>query len=486
MTAKTYIVLHIDSEWWKLNNKNSEDFSPLRTIDPSCTLITIQINDLIRYFKSQKIKRLPKIVDVECLAKQTQQRGKDEGVHASWSALKFLNDLGSIDSDFKLTRKTASEFMTKLGEAYQNELNTNLIEKKRYISIESPINLILYERQLKGIRIDRKLAKERCRQLENKIYEIKNILQLDYAIFDPENEKFQSKYIESKEYRFVQSLQYTLRTRRKTDRVCNLLYELSRVKNDLNSILIMLSYHGGREKVHPSFKGFGTITSRITMREPSIQNMKRTNRDIIVPNYGKEFCYIDYGQFEAGILASLSKDKNLIALYNQDIYTDIATKILGNKNEREEAKIIFYRFIYGDSTISREAKKYFERFKKLVSYIEKVNLELNDKGVIYSPLGNGRKKSSISSWALSHKIQSTASLIYKKSLLRAYNDVKDASFVIPMHDATLYEVSPIEKEETIKQLVVIYKEEFKAICPELEPIVTIKKFFEKESKSALF
>lgn len=483
MMSKTYIVLNLDSEWYQLDIDNPIDFSPIKSIDPSCIFITIQINDLIRYFKSQNIKQLPTVVDVECLTKQTQQKGKDEEVHASWSALRFLHDMGSIDSDFKLTTKTASEFMTKLGEAYLNELDNNENEKKRFTSVEIPINLILYARQLNGIRIDRELAEERCRQLENKIYEIKNTLQLDHSIFDPENEKFQSEYIKSKEYRFVQSLQYTLKTRRKSDRVCGLLYELSRVKKDLNSILIMLTHYGGKERVHPTFKGFGTITSRITMREPSIQNMKRTNRDIIVPDIGKDFCYIDYGQFEAGILASLSKDERLITLYNQDIYTDIATKILGNEHEREEAKIIFYRFMYGDNTISREAKIYFERFNKLISYIDEVNNELNDKGVIYSPLGNGRKQTEKTSWALSHKIQSTASLIYKKSLLRAYKEVKDASFVIPMHDATLYEITPIGKKETIKQLIDIYKEEFKAICPELEPIVTIKKFFEKEKKS---
>ena len=80
------------------------------------------------------------------------------------------------------------------------------------------------------------------------------------------------------------------------------------------------------------------------MREPSIQNMKRENRDIIIPSHGKEFLYLDYGQFEAGILASLSGDSKLIDLYEKDIYSDIAANLLGSEDNRDQAKIIFYRF----------------------------------------------------------------------------------------------------------------------------------------------
>ena len=222
------------------------------------------------------------------------------------------------------------------------------------------------------------------------------------------------------------------------------------------------------------------------MRDPSIQNMKRSNRDIIVPFDNKEFVYVDYGQFEAGILASLSKDKKLLKLYNDDIYIDIAKKIYNDITEREEAKIVFYRFIYGDISLPNEVKKYLNRFAQLTKYINNIKLELNEKGIIYSFDGNGRKAGNISSWAVSHKIQSTASLIYKKALIRTYKEVPEADFVLPMHDATLYEISSIEENtELIKNRIInIYKDEFKSICPEIEPQVNIKLFFENNSRTA--
>lgn len=486
MKNKTYMVLNIDSEWKQLDLEKLDELKPIKIIAATSTYITIQSNELIRFFKKIKLKEVPSVIDLECFAKQMLQEGSDLDNKYKWSALRFLHDQNEINSEFHLKSSTALEFVKKLYTVYNNLLNNKDEERERFEKIELPVNNILFNRQLNGIKINRELAEQRCEELEDSIYAIKNILQLDYLIFDPENERFQYNYLKTKNYNIVQSIPYTLKTRRKSDQVCNLLYDLSRAKQDLNSILIMLTKYGGHEMAHPSFKGFGTITSRITMREPSIQNMKRSNRDIIVPFANKEFCYVDYGQFEAGILASLSKDKKLIELYNEDIYLDIAKKVLNNENEREDAKIIFYRYMYGDESLPSEVYKYFDRFKQLKTFINNINSELKENGIIYSVYGNGRKVGEKSSWALSHKIQSTASLIYKKALLRTHNEITEADFVIPMHDATLYEISSVEDNtELIKKIINIYKEEFKSICPNLEPQVTLKKFFENKNISTV-
>jgi DNA polymerase I-like protein with 3'-5' exonuclease and polymerase domains len=486
MNNKTYIVLNIDSEWSQFDVEKLDELKPIKVIDSSSTYITIQSNELIRFFKKKELKLLPEVIDLECFLKQMLQEGSDLSSKPTWSALRFLHDQNEISSDFKLKSSTSLEFVKKLYSVYLSLLNSRVEEKERFEKIEKPINTILYSRQLKGIKINRELAEERCEELEDHIYKIKNILQLEHLIFDPENERFQFDYLKTKNYNIVQTIPYTLKIRRNSDSVCTLLYDLSRAKKDLNSILIMLTNYGGREIVHPSYKGFGTITSRITMREPSIQNMRTSNRDIIVPHDNKKFCYVDYGQFEAGILASLSKDKKLIELYNEDIYLDIAKKTLNSENEREEAKIIFYRFMYGDESLPSEVYKYFDRFKQLKTFINNINLELKEKEIIYSVYGNGRKSGEKSSWALSHKIQSTASLIYKKALLRTHKEIAEADFVIPMHDATVYEI-PSEEDNTelIKKIINIYKEEFKTICPDLEPQVTLKKFYENKKTSTV-
>ena len=480
MKEKTSLVLYIDNVWLLLNTNDLNNVEKLNSVQYSCTYLTIQINDFIRFFKNKKSNKLPVIIDLECLAKQKLQKGGGTRSNNSWSALRFLHNLNSIKSDFDLNIESAPVFMKKLLEAYLNILNKEDSEKERFQIIEQPINAILHERHLKGIRIDYNLVSSRCEQLENRIYAIKNELQLSYSIFDPENEKFQEEYLLSKNYKIIQSLHYSLKIRRNSDKICNLLYELSRDTMDLNSMLIMLTHYGGKERVHPTFKGFGSITSRITMREPSIQNMKKSNRDIVLANSGMELCYVDYGQFEAGILASLSKDENLIELYNKDIYADIAKRILGSEDKREEAKIIFYRFMYGDDTLSKSIYEYFEKFDKLKLFVKGINSDLTKSGIVYSHMGNGRKVNGneIPKWALSHKIQSTASLIYKKALIRAKNEVKGAHFLIPMHDATLYEIFPQSKKESVIHLIEIYTSEFKSICPDVDVRVNIKQFHE--------
>ena len=478
----TFITLFINTAWKKLEI-DTHEYSSLDSINSENTYITIQSSDFIRYLKSINVVTIPSIIDLECFLKQFQQVGNETKNKARWKALSFLKEIGKIDNSFKLTKSTAKEFMKLLAESFQELLEGDSIEKKRFQKIEKGINRILYESQLKGIRFNSHVAKIRAEELESSIYQIKNTLQFDYGIFDPENVSFQYEYLKKKNYRIVKSIGYTIRIKRKKDPVCELLYELNRLKMDFNSILTMLRHYSGEDSVHPTYKGFGTITSRITMREPSIQNMKRENRDIIIPSHGKEFLYLDYGQFEAGILASLSGDSKLIDLYEKDIYSDIAANLLGSEDNRDQAKIIFYRFMYGDDSFTNEEKAYFKKFKKLLEFADKTKADLSQNGIIFSQFGNGRKVIERTNWALSHKIQSTASLIYKNALLRAKKEVPTAKFVIPMHDATLYEISSREKDDVIPKLIDIYKHEFKKVCPEINPIVEEKLFYGKEEKT---
>src|SRR5690606_6116174 len=248
-----------------------------------------------------------------------------------------------------------------------NELYTRDEEEKtRFENIESKINKIIYSRQYRGININPDIAKQKCVEIEKEIYRIKKILQLEYNIFSPQNENTQLKYLQSKKYNVIKSFQYSFKVRRNQDIICNYFYDLLRNQNDLDSLIYMLSHWGGKDLTYPSFLGFGTISSRIVMRQPALQNLRRQNRIVIIPDDGKKFLYVDYVQFEAGILASMSDDDKLINLYNSDIYEDIADKLLGDRSKRSDAKVIFYRFMYGDNTLEQKAKTYFSNFSKLI------------------------------------------------------------------------------------------------------------------------
>ena len=207
------------------------------------------------------------------------------------------------------------------------------------------------------------------------------------------------------------------------------------------------------------------------LRQPSLQNLRKVNRDVIVPDEGMKLLYVDYSQCEAGVLASLSNDKKLIELYKTDIYTDLAKNVIGDSSKRAEAKILFYRYMYGDETLPKKVKSYFKGFKTLEAYTNRIYGTLKEKGKIGTVNGNFRCKyvgDDTYSWSLSHVIQSTASLIYKNALISVYENVPNAEFLVPMHDGTLYQIPEPHFENVKEKIEETYLEEFRKICPQIK------------------
>lgn len=477
---KSYVLMFIESQWHSLNIHDFNEYNVSHSLNKKDVLFTFQTSDLIREFNTKQIKILPTIIDIESFDKQMSQEGKEFRVYNKWNAIQFLKHHKAVELDFKLTESNFKVFMEHLASLLISLLQKDKIEKKRFEELELKVNQIIYNTQLKGVGINLIIAQEKCREIEKKIYGIKNILQFDFEIYTPDNDKFQLDYLKTKGFSYIQSPLYSFKARKDSDPVCNLLYELIRNTQDLHSLLYIVSHWGGAKKTYPTYLGFGTITSRIILRQPSLQNLRKVNRNVIVPDKGMELLYIDYSQCEAGILASLSKDKKLIELYKTDIYTDLAEKVIGNKDKRAEAKILFYRYMYGDDTLSRGVKSYFKEFKALEKFIKEIDREVKEKGKIGTLNGNFRHKlkdDDTYSWSLSHIIQSTASLIYKNALISVHEGVKYSEFLIPMHDGTLYQIPELYYEDCKKQIEEIYTNEFKKICPDIEVLVRSDKSF---------
>lgn len=461
-----------DGNWHSLDINTEEyavnDFS---IYSKRNELITFQSSDLVRFLRSNR-RRIPTIIDLECFDKQMSQEGKEFRSYNQWKAITFLKHHNVIDYDFEFKESNFQHFLTLLAKVYISLAEENPIELARFNSIERKVNAIIYDRQYKGIRINIDAIKQKCIDLEKEIYRIKNILQHTYRIYDPDNSNQQVEYLNSKRYRIISNPKETFKIRRLQDTVCNLFYELKRNSQDLESCTFMLSHWGGENITYPSYFGFGTITSRITMRQPSLQNLRRSNRTVVIPDNGFRFLYVDYSQFEAGILASISDDDRMIALYNDDIYTDLARQVLRDGGSRDEAKILFYRYMYGDDSLDMKTKQYFSTFTKLDILKGKIHQTVTEQKRIGTSQGNFRKvHNDESTWSLSHLIQATASLIYKNAVIRTHEEVPSADFLIPMHDGTLYQIKNSEYIGVKAVIEKIYEDEFKKICPKLNPRV---------------
>jgi hypothetical protein len=473
-------VLYIENQWYSRNIDTPEEYYENHNFGNDDLLLTFQSSELIRHLKKIKqFRKWPEIVDLEGFDKQMTQEGKDLREHKKWTMLEALRYHNISDQDFKLSESTIRKFLGDMGILYLYMLDQKAEEVERFSDLEAKVNNIIYRRQLCGVPININLAANLCADLEKEIYRIKNILQLRYRIFNPENERWQSEYLKSKGYRLVKSALFTFKAWRNDDEVCSLMYEMIRNQKDFDSLLFMQSHWGGQTCAYPKYLGFGTITSRIILREPSFQNLRKSNRKIVVADRFHKLLYIDYSQFEAGILASLSDDPKLIDLYNTDIYEDLATFVFGDPKKRSDAKVVFYRYMYGDTTLSSKAQQYFKKFTKLQKFREEIDKEMADNARVGTSFGNFRTKGDDQvTWALSHVIQATASLIYKKALVRVAKEVDRAKFLIPMHDGTVYQISYMWYDALKPKIEQLYLEEFEKVCPKIKGKVNTKDLFE--------
>ncbi len=173
------------------------------------------------------------------------------------------------------------------------------------------------------------------------------------------------------------------------------LRKLSRSRNVLNSIPL------STRRAYPMVDTFGSITSRIYLRDPSLQNLAKKHRNILIPDDRKRFVYVDYDQFEAGIMAALSQDEELLSLYSgKDMYVGFAEKLFNNINMRKDAKRLFLSYAYGMSMKSlidaavgfganrKVAKEIFKSFVYFEKWKEGIWSDFARSGKIGTANGN--------------------------------------------------------------------------------------------------
>lgn len=96
----------------------------------------------------------------------------------------------------------------------------------------------------------------------------------------------------------------------------------------------LLGIPHSKKSITPYVDLNGSITSRIYIKSPNLQNISKRYRNILIPSQGKELSYIDYDQFEIGIMAHYSQDENLISMYSgHDIYSEFSSQAFGTPDK---------------------------------------------------------------------------------------------------------------------------------------------------------
>ncbi len=252
----------------------------------------------------------------------------------------------------------------------------------------------------------------------------------------------------------------------------------------------------------PIFHPMGTISGRILVSDPHLQELRRRYRSSIGAEEGCDILYCDYSQFEPGIMASLSGDARLIELYNTgDIYASLSVVLFGSAEFRDLSKKIFLplamecqrkdcRSSFGKrqraATERRGSVSHFRVFRAVSdAYGIKLNAErrLENDGYVSSLLGNHRRRTRGGAlnakekrWSLSHTIQATASLIFKRALILINQDLGPDAVILPMHDAVVLQVPTDLYTEISGRVQAIMATAFVEHCPQLTVKVTTGRF----------
>ncbi|MED1740335.1 DNA polymerase I [Bacillus swezeyi] len=244
-------------------------------------------------------------------------------------------------------------------------------------------------------------------------------------------------------------------------------------------------------KVHTRFNQALTQTGRLSSTDPNLQNIPirleegRKIRQAFVPSQkGWLMFAADYSQIELRVLAHISKDKNLIEAFtnDMDVHTKTAMDVFHVSEEevtpamRRQAKAVNFGIVYGISDYGlsqnlgitrKEAAAFIERYfnssQGVKEYMEETIQEAKQKGYVTTLLSRRRYIPELTSrnfnlrsfaerTAMNTPIQGSAADIIKKAMIQMAEKLKEkdlqAKLLLQVHDELIFEAP----EEEIKEL----------------------------------
>lgn len=435
---KELIIYKFKDEWYHLDVNNQEEGVQslnLVRIPNDALLVSFQVDQLIAALHESVILDLS-ILDLESLDRQVNQEGRDgKRDFSKWSVMEMIKFYLKRD-ELSYGKEDYLSFMKDLVTCFIVMKNKSKVEWDRVLCVEIPVNRVLLASEKAGIRIaNSSNIQKQCQSLKHDIYGIKNQMQLEYGIYQADVNAFLEDDLEDMSD-ITRKLEYIsfFGTEDKKP-IADLFLQLRKRERDFHCLLCLDSYRDD-EMLRPSFQGFGTITSRIVVKNPSLQNLSRRFRHLIKEPY-KKYLYIDYSQYEAGILAASYDLKKLKTLYRKGIIYKKLSEMVGV--DEDKAKILFYRFMYGGKIDDKKAKDFFEIYCPS-NIIKKEVDNIYAQGFAESSFGNRRNvvTDEKPNWLLNHVIQSNASLIFKYALIEVAEKYPMLKLILPMHDAALY------------------------------------------------
>lgn len=436
--------------------------------------VTSQVFDFLHIMPFED-SLFPDILDFECLDREVRQSFMtvDSGWH--WTEQDMLKTYLGVEKEL-WQENEMEELMELFRQCYLKMKEKGKTEWNRIEQIELPLNRVLYKEQRRGLHYDIPSARNICEELHRTIYRLKNNIQIEYGIVTPDYGSFARKF----SLPLAEPSHHELKYYAQKHPELASYRELEKVERDYNALMFAAASNKQHNTSYPIYKGFASSTGRIFLRDPALQNIRRRYRQLLIDpaaiaNY--KYVYLDYSQFEAGVIAGLTENQKLKALYNKGgIYDNLASVA---RVDRDTAKTYFYCFVYGDFAVEG-TETFFEEFCSK-SQLDGTVGQYIANGYVETILGNRKiiphDTDETPKWVLNHLVQGTASLIFKQAVIDTSNMLyPDERLLLPMHDGALY---LLRNTHDTKSLINAYIGAFIKWIPNLVPMVKEKNFFEE-------
>lgn len=420
----------------------------------------------------KKTKLLPKrVIDVEELRISTSGLRKDRenrdsrDVCSVLLALNFINEevIGKYRNIAFKNATLDTEILCQVGKAVLRLFDDVEAKAKaanewdRYSTLEDPVSKYLIRSAAGGIAINSEALRKHKDNIEFAYYMALKEFSAKYSLpLEIPSDDEVIEYLTPRGFDFSGvGVDYVLKFVPTADGFSERLLELRKIAT---SRMVLNAIPFSEKRIFPIVDSFGSITSRIYYKDPSLQNLAKRHRDIIAPDEGMKLSYVDFGQFEAGIMGALSGDQGMLDLFSSgDLYSLVAKNVFFDPSKRKPAKRLFLSYAYGmkrksliDAAVEfgaqrDAAKAFFSQFSTFEKWKSGVYTEFQSSGRIGTAFGNylsrdgsGELSEKEKRSAVSQVVQGTASLIFKKALLRM-SLLGNIELKVPMHDAVLFQ-----------------------------------------------
>ena len=362
-----------------------------------------------------------------------------------------------------------------------------------YHQLEQPLQGVLAQLELRGVRIDREYLQDLSIELAGQIETLEKTI-TDYA-----GHPFNLNSAQQLEQVLFDELQLTPgKKTQKTGRRSTSAATLEALREEHPVVAALLEYrelqklkgtyldplpaliHPQTGRVHTRFHQTGTQTGRLSSSDPNLQNIPvrtelgRRVRRAFLAEPGFVLVAADYSQIELRILAHMSHDQNLIEVFQEgrDIHSETAARLFGPQAAgvkgaaRRAAKTINFGILYGMSAhrLSNElgiayadAQKfieaYFASYPGVKLFSESVLNQARERGFVETLFGRRRYVPDLNSrnraareaaerMAFNMPLQGTAADLIKLAMCEAQSELAklDGFLILQVHDELVAEV----------------------------------------------